>query len=71
MATSHDLMRKAMAEHGITADELIDHIHHSIGGDRARIVEVVERFVEGGPGVVAVHMAVIAKVVERNLATTH
>jgi hypothetical protein len=69
--TSHDLMRKAMADHAITAVELIEHIHREIGGDRHRIAAAVSRFLSGGPGGIAVHVAIIDLVVQQERATVH
>ncbi len=70
-ATSHDLMRKAMADHAITSEELIDQIHRDIGGDRKRVAKVVARFVDGGPGSLAVLAGVIVLVVKQQQATQH
>lgn len=69
--TSHDLMRKAMAKHGITAAELIDYIHKDLGGDRQRVVDAVTRFVNGGPGSIAVHAGIIGISVDQQDATVH
>lgn len=70
-ATSHDLMRKAMANHAITADELVAHIHSAIGGDRSRAADAVSRFVTGGPGSMAVYVAIIDLIVQQQAVTVH
>lgn len=69
--TSHDLMRKAMANHAITAAELVERIYAEVGGDRCRVVDAVSRFVDGGPGCVAVHVAIINLIVQQEAATVH
>lgn len=71
MQTSHDLMRKAMVDHAITAAEVIDRIHQDLGGDRERIISAVTRFVSGGPSSMAVCIAVIDLVVQQQAATVH
>lgn len=69
--TSHDLMRLAMARHGVTADDLIEKIVRDIGADRDRVTAMVERFVAGGPGSFAVHAAIIDFALEHERASVH
>jgi hypothetical protein len=70
MRTSHDLMRKAMGDHGITAGELVDHVHR-MGADRERAIAMVRRFVDGGPSTMGIAMAIIGMSVEHHQAPKH
>jgi hypothetical protein len=65
------MMRRAMTDHGITAAELVDYIHRSIGGDRQRIDTIVHSFVAGNPGPMAVHVGIIGMVADHARSTVH
>jgi len=69
--TSHDLMRKAMADHGITPEELIEAIVRDLGGNRDLAVSAVNRFCGGGPGTFGVHASIIDLIVKEQQATKH
>lgn len=69
--TSHDLMRKAMREHGITADEIVDEIVRDLGGDRELSERAVARFVNGGPGTVGVHASIVGLSMRHEQAIKH
>lgn len=63
-------MRISMRKHGVTGAELIERIH-AMGGDRARSAKAVTRFVDGGPGCIAVYVAIIDFVVQRQQMEVH
>lgn len=66
-----DNFRKVAANAGITADDLVEAIAKDTKTDRDRIVDVVQRFVDGGDVCIAVMYAVITMSVARQDQTRH
>lgn len=69
--TPHDLMRKAMLDHGITAREIVELLERETGADRQNIEAAVRRFIDGAPGCIGIHAAIIELSVVAEQAIRH